>query len=312
MSATIYESDSAASAKIYAAWVGKLGREYSALKRWALRTVGPGCLPWPTAKAISGGANSQREARGAGGPDLQEAAEQWSTPNCPDGGRSVSAETVARRGTTAKGKVQVGLESEVRHWQSPQGRDFRSGIITPETAAKHLGSRPLNEEVLNWPSPNANPAGPNMSTMRENGRVANRITEQCLERAAQNWPTSRAEDSESCGNHPGAIDSLRGAVENWQDPSTSLPTEPATGTAGPTCWCGLPGCVLRSHKRRLTPYFDEWLQGWPINWSSATKELIGFDQWVRESRLSLWHLLSEYSQRRTVSGVGGTNQPSLF
>lgn len=29
------------------------------------------------------------------------------------------------------------------------------------------------------------------------------------------WPSSRAEDSESCGNHPDATDSLTGAVRNW-------------------------------------------------------------------------------------------------
>lgn len=32
------------------------------------------------------------------------------------------------------------------------------------------------------------------------------------------WPTSRAEDSESCGNHPGATDSLTGATRNWLTP----------------------------------------------------------------------------------------------
>lgn len=32
------------------------------------------------------------------------------------------------------------------------------------------------------------------------------------------WPTARAEDSESCGNHPGATDSLTGATRNWATP----------------------------------------------------------------------------------------------
>ncbi len=36
---------------------------------------------WPTAKALSGGANSKRQERGAGGPDLQEVAIQWPTPS---------------------------------------------------------------------------------------------------------------------------------------------------------------------------------------------------------------------------------------
>lgn len=32
------------------------------------------------------------------------------------------------------------------------------------------------------------------------------------------WPTARAEDSESCGNHPGATDGLTGATAEWYTP----------------------------------------------------------------------------------------------
>lgn len=34
------------------------------------------------------------------------------------------------------------------------------------------------------------------------------------------WPTARAEDAESAGNHPGACDSLTGATRNWKTPAT--------------------------------------------------------------------------------------------
>ena len=34
------------------------------------------------------------------------------------------------------------------------------------------------------------------------------------------WPTARSEDSESCGNHPGAMDSLTGATATWRTPDT--------------------------------------------------------------------------------------------
>jgi hypothetical protein len=34
------------------------------------------------------------------------------------------------------------------------------------------------------------------------------------------WPTARAEDSECCGNHPDAQDSLGGATRSWSTPST--------------------------------------------------------------------------------------------
>lgn len=38
---------------------------------------------------------------------------------------------------------------------------------------------------------------------------------------AESWPTPRSEDSESAGNHPGATDSLTGAMVRWATPSAS-------------------------------------------------------------------------------------------
>jgi hypothetical protein len=40
------------------------------------------------------------------------------------------------------------------------------------------------------------------------------------ESACSSWPTARAEDSECCGNHPGAVDSLGGAAKVWPTPDT--------------------------------------------------------------------------------------------
>jgi hypothetical protein len=40
-----------------------------------------------------------------------------------------------------------------------------------------------------------------------------------LNRQTGTWPTPRAEDSESCGNHPGKQDSLRGAIEEFARPA---------------------------------------------------------------------------------------------
>jgi DNA (cytosine-5)-methyltransferase 1 len=37
--------------------------------------------------------------------------------------------------------------------------------------------------------------------------------------ASLRWPTARAEDAESCGNHPGNCDSLTGAARQWQTPA---------------------------------------------------------------------------------------------
>ena len=45
--------------------------------------------------------------------------------------------------------------------------------------------------------------------------------------AATCWPTARQEDGESCGNHPGAVDSLTGAAKQWPTPM-SVPESTAS------------------------------------------------------------------------------------
>lgn len=50
---------------------------------------------------------------------------------------------------------------------------------------------------------------------------ADGTTQPTLCRAASNWPSPRAEDSESCGNHPNATDSLTGATKFWSTPNTA-------------------------------------------------------------------------------------------
>lgn len=59
------------------------------------------------------------------------------------------------------------------------------------------------------------------------------------------WPTARAEDSESCGNHPGAVDSLTGAARMWHTPKAHENAE-TSGTfvgrnadRGAHCFSGL-------------------------------------------------------------------------
>lgn len=60
---------------------------------------------------------------------------------------------------------------------------------------------------------------PNAGSMRS-GVICQRppLALRMSETASGSWPSSRAEDSESCGNHPDATDSLTGAVRNWPTP----------------------------------------------------------------------------------------------
>jgi len=62
---------------------------------------------------------------------------------------------------------------------------------------------------------------PDSGSMRS-GRVYGLQTSErpISESASSSWPTARREDGESCGNHPGATDSLTGATRTWATPNT--------------------------------------------------------------------------------------------
>src|SRR5262249_9805201 len=75
------------------------------------------------------------------------------------------------------------------------------------------------------------------------------------------WPTPREEDSQCCGNHPGAVDSLNRAAKMWPTPRSS------DGLGGN--W--------KNHEQReggpnlrettggqLNPTWVEWLMGFPL------------------------------------------------
>lgn len=91
---------------------------------------------------------------GAGVPlaiAAQEALSMWATPNIPNGGRAMSAEDVAAKGNTDRGKRQVDLGSQAAHWATPSARDWRSGDASDETMERN--ARPLNEQATHWSTP---------------------------------------------------------------------------------------------------------------------------------------------------------------
>jgi hypothetical protein len=49
------------------------------------------------------------------------------------------------------------------------------------------------------------------------------------ESACSFWPTARAEDSECCGNHPGAQDSLGGQLVNGEPQTPAMITRKGRG-----------------------------------------------------------------------------------
>jgi hypothetical protein len=70
---------------------------------------------WTTPQAHQGGANSKREERGSGGPDLLEQAEHWQTP-AQDSFRSRGGER----------KDEMGLDQQARFFPTRGARDYRT------------------------------------------------------------------------------------------------------------------------------------------------------------------------------------------
>lgn len=226
-------------------------------------------------------------------------------------------------------------------WPTVAARDYRSPNANDNQQDQ------LPNFVKMWPTATADPRTHTTRQVDHGNQLANE---------AEMWPTARAEHSESCGNHPGATDSLTGAtrewatprtitggaesaqrkqelgrtesgggdlqaqVSMWQTPATDSfrsrggdrknemgldqearlwPTPvanddqktpeahlamkkrmgerdgvqafhpaPTTTKPGATCWCGNPGCGLRSHKRKLNPWFVEALMGFPPDWTA--------------------------------------------
>ena len=87
-----------------------------------------------------------------------------------------------------------------------------------------------------WDSGMFSETWPDSGTMRNGSVCGLRISERpTCESGSSSWPTARGEDGESCGNHPGATDSLTGATRNWSTASAHdgrRPGSDATSTQG--------------------------------------------------------------------------------
>lgn len=173
----------ACSSRHWSDWAIALRQEYSARPKWGRAIDESDCSSWPTStvgdanasgnrpdksllsltdvvvrqqwaspKTPSGGANSKRKERGAGGPDLQEQVNHWQTPNVPNGGRSAShAEMIGRTAMHNGRKVQIGLEHQVRSWATPRAEDSESSGIRHSRGVADT----LTGQAYLWPTPAA-------------------------------------------------------------------------------------------------------------------------------------------------------------
>ena len=147
--------------------------------------------------------------------DLETYSETW-----PDSG-------LMRNGvvTELRTSAPVTSESESSSWPTAT-----SNMVTGAGTDGRDGGENLQTTVSRWPTVRSTSGGGNRSGY-EGAPYRPAIAQQA---AAQNWPTARREDGESCGNHPGAVDSLTGATRTWKTPHGLSPK----GQNGKVGGCG--------------------------------------------------------------------------
>jgi len=231
---------------------------------------------WTTPKALTGGANSQRENRNAGGPDLQEQVEQWQTP-ATDSFRSRSGERAE----------EMGLDQQARFWASPRGEDSESCGNHPGRAGDSLTG-----QTRFWNTPHC---------PRENDSEQSDST--YLGRQIQQWASPQARDTKSgeCSDQTYQANSRPLSEQVLR----SSPQDRVTND-GPICWCGIHGCALPSHRRKLNPLFVVWLMGWPLHWLTIEPVASGRAETAlylsrQRSLLSFWLGAQEFSNETTTT-----------
>lgn len=252
---------------------------------------------------------------GAGG-EFAKQVTHWMMPNCPNGGRSVSADVVANKGMTDKGKRTVGLESQVRHaWATPRATDGTKG------GPNQIGSKGdpiLAGQVCQWPTPaqrdgdaRRGPTHPDSDAWKNKvarGAVnATGMLSDDLSSSAAHWPTPAARDHKGTNSsqHMTRTDGRTdGRSRNHAD---QLPNfvmfyfshQDPTMNDGPQSSSSTP-----NSPQRLNPLFAAWLMGWPSTWAIAEPHVSSAQEtalWRSRLRQHLSSLLDAQDLRRKAA-----------
>lgn len=261
---------------------------------------------WATPRTLSGGANSKRKERGAGGHDLQEQVQSWSTPRASDGEKGSPNQCFSAGG--------IPLPSQAANWPTP------SVMLTGERTSPETFARRQAALKTKHAGRTGNGAGPDLAMV------------------AKTWPTPAVRDVKGVNsrdhvttNGTGSmhLDQLPNFVEHVFLPSQSSYPDPATRD-GPLCSTPALSLYLRirhmidspvksemrallrmavrsrqpgrkwrkgwtrertytryvrpSFRRRLNPVFVEALMRWPSGWTDCGCSATELTLWLRHMR----------------------------
>jgi len=257
---------------------------------------------WPTPKVPTGGANSKREQRGAGGADLQEAVTlaSWPTPRQED-----SEKTGAHNGKADT----LHSATQLAGWKTPHASDGEGGTmeIRPNTAG-HYKLR-YQAELAGWATPrvtnNCGCPSPDVT-----GRGSRLEDQAALTVPFPPWVTPQAKDyrsgMESRWNDKNHAVSLNDQVKvaasavpfpPWLTPSANedaagnpgAKMQPMLGSQAKLATSGQtqsPSPAATTASGVLNPAFSRWLQSFLVVWDTAAILAYRRMQTTRRKRVS--------------------------
>lgn len=260
-----------------------------------------------------------------GAANLTDDVTAWMTPQTPTGGRSVSAEVVASKGSTADGKLQVPLESMAPLWPTP---NTPSGGPNTKSTPTHTGGK-----VMNWPTPDAGNRGGSQTPEKRKAGGHN----VCLQDMGEHWgtPTSRDwKDGSSADTAPTNGLLGRQVIQNWPTPDANAMNDGESRESWQTRadrlkarhingnGAGMPLAIAcqsshpdpqipdgpqlspnsrtslpPSQRKKLNVCFTSWLMGFPHHWLAPEPMASGpaeMQLWLHAQR---WHLLRLLEER---------------
>lgn len=265
------------------------------------------CLPlfpeadWPSFLAIWPSAGSMRSGICSPPPMSAprisaNACSSW--PSATVGDSRSSA-----RHTTTTGVMHPGttLIDATRQWASPNVGDASCGN---DATANREGSPSLTGQI--WPTPAACDYKGSNGTAHLTAGTGPKHLDQLPNYVTHRWATPRAEDSECCGNHPHATDSLTGQTRLWNTPpSANTPSLErlsqsflpllATLRDGDASLPSPPSSLPRS-RLTLNPQFVCWLMNLPIGWTGLSPlASTSYAHWATQSSRCVQQWRSTYS-----------------
>lgn len=247
----------------------------------------------PTSRDWKDGASpDNRPGRGDNGLVALQVL-NWPTPNVPNGGRTSNVTDQREDGS----KRQIDLGALAKNWENSSE--------SPATAdAPSLDSSPMFVQSAELSAPDTQTSA-DRKTSEEPSSDLQRIwatpTPWQQEEDRESWEARREREKAKGRNGNGMGEPLDMQAQTFP----SSPQDPVQPASGRTCWCGTLNCGLPSHKRRLNPYFAEWLMGVPINLTSKTAR-IGSERleiWFARSRRQLQLLNWREGQERETMPV---------